>query len=87
MQKIITLLVLAAALGLNNYAFAQRSVKKLFCDAKKEGYSFALTAPGWLVRKGINLVTQHTLSEDKENWMALQDKIKGLRFMISERST
>ena len=87
MQKIITLLVLVAALGLSSHAFSQRSVKKLFCDAKKEGYSFAMTAPGWLVRKGINLVTQHTLSEDKETWIALQDKIKGVRFMISEKST
>lgn len=87
MKKIFTLLLVAAVLGVSHHVQAQRSVKKLFCEAKKEGYSFAITVPGWLARKGLNLVTKHTLSEDKEKWMGLVDKIKGVRFLLNENST
>lgn len=87
MKKLFTLLLITAVLGMAHHVQAQRSVKKLFCEAKKEGYSFAITVPGWLARKGLNLVTKHTMSEDKDKWMSLVDNIKGVRFLLNENCT
>lgn len=86
MKSFFTLL-LFAAMGLTSHVHAQRCIKQLFNDIKKEGYSFAITAPAWLVKAGINAAADHnSLEKDKGIWLSLKDKIKGVRFLINDKS-
>ena len=86
MKSFITLLLITV-MGLTNHAQAQRCIKQLFKDIKKEGYSFAITAPAWLVKAGINAAADHnSLEKDKEIWLSLKDKIKGVRILINDKS-
>lgn len=86
MKSFFTLL-LFAAMGLTSHVHAQRCIKQLFNDIKKEGYSFAITAPAWLVKAGINAASDHnSLEKDKDIWLSLKDKIKGVRFLINDKS-
>lgn len=87
MKYIFTLLLTAAVMGFSSNVQSQSCIKKLFKEIKKEGYSFAITAPAWLVKAGINAAADHkSMDKDKEIWLSLKDKIKGVRFLINDQS-
>lgn len=87
MKSFFTLLMIISAMGVAYHAHSQRCIKQLFKEIKKEGYTFAITAPAWLVKAGINAAADHNdMEKDKEIWLSLKDKIKGVRFLINDNS-
>lgn len=77
--------LLFAATGLRrSHVQSQRCIKQLFKDIKKEGYSFAITAPAWLVKAGINAAADHnSLEKDKDIWLSLKIKSKESGFSLT----
>ncbi|MBK8700197.1 MAG: DUF4252 domain-containing protein [Saprospiraceae bacterium] len=64
----------------------QRKINRLFDQMKDDGYTFALTLPGWLVKTGLNAAHKHTLGEDKDIFLALKKHISGVRLLVDEKS-
>lgn len=63
---------------------AQKSIKGLFNDLKKDDKSFAISVPGWLVKTGLNYASKQTEENDRELLESLKDVIKNVRVLVIE---
>lgn len=65
---------------------SQKTVNKFIDQVKKDDRAFAMTFPGWLIRKGSRMAFDFSQNEnDIEVFYSLSQSIKGLRFVMVEK--
>ena len=79
-MRLSSLLLLFTLLNLD--LFAQKSIKCLFNDLKKDEKSFAISVPGWLVKTGLNYASNHTEENDRLLFEKFKDVIKKVRVLV-----